>query len=176
VRAARKILSDSEHVYFVAEGAERFADEHGIELCRNEDLIIPREVERLREYQAQGESHASHLFTPELTVREALKRARASGVRTWLVADHRGVAGVVNLTRLEQGMESANRKLGDIVSDSALPHVHSDHGLDLALERMGANHVDLLPVVSRADVHKLLGVVTLPDVLASFGVRQPDSA
>src|SRR5207245_1450720 len=53
VRAARKILSDSPHVYFVAEGAERFAVEHGIPLCRNEELIIPREVERLREYQAK---------------------------------------------------------------------------------------------------------------------------
>ncbi len=67
VRTARKILSDSEHVYFVAEGAERFAADHGIELCRNEDLIIPREVERLREYQAQGASHASHLFAPEIS-------------------------------------------------------------------------------------------------------------
>jgi L-asparaginase / beta-aspartyl-peptidase len=57
VRAARKILSESPHVYFVAEGAERFAAEHGIELCRNEELVIAREVERLREYQqAQQES------------------------------------------------------------------------------------------------------------------------
>jgi L-asparaginase / beta-aspartyl-peptidase len=54
VRAARKILSDSPHVYFVAEGAERFAAEHGIALCRNEDLVIPREVARLRQYQAQA--------------------------------------------------------------------------------------------------------------------------
>ena len=52
VRAARKILSESPHVYFVAEGAEKFAAEHGIALCENEDLIIPREVERLRQYQA----------------------------------------------------------------------------------------------------------------------------
>ena len=51
VRAARKILSESPHVYFVAEGAERFAAEHGIALCKNEELIIPREVERLKEYQ-----------------------------------------------------------------------------------------------------------------------------
>src|SRR5258706_13550944 len=51
VRAARKILSESPHVYFVAEGAERFAEEHGVELCKNEDLVIAREVERLREYQ-----------------------------------------------------------------------------------------------------------------------------
>jgi L-asparaginase / beta-aspartyl-peptidase len=62
VRAARKILSESPHVYFVGEGAERFAAEHGCELCRNEDLIIPREVEHLRRYQAelaQGEKAQS---------------------------------------------------------------------------------------------------------------------
>ncbi len=63
VRAARKILSDSPHVYFVAEGAERFAEEHGIALCRNEDLIIPREVTRLREFQERvargGEDESS---------------------------------------------------------------------------------------------------------------------
>src|SRR5258708_5661447 len=53
VRAARKILSESPHVYFVAEGAERFAAEHGIALCANEELVIAREVERLREYQAK---------------------------------------------------------------------------------------------------------------------------
>src|SRR5579862_2173392 len=52
VRAARKILSESPHVYFVGGGAEKFAAEHGITLCKNEDLIIPREVERLRAYQA----------------------------------------------------------------------------------------------------------------------------
>lgn len=53
VRAARKILSESPHVYFVAEGAEKFAAQHGIPLCKNEELIIPREVERLRKYQAE---------------------------------------------------------------------------------------------------------------------------
>ena len=67
VRAARKILSDSSHVYFVAEGAERFAAEHGIALCRNEDLIIPREVARLREYQAQGSNHGNDLFAPQIS-------------------------------------------------------------------------------------------------------------
>src|SRR5215468_7847447 len=41
VRAAKKVLSDSPHVYFVGEGAERFAEEHGIQLCGNEDLVIP---------------------------------------------------------------------------------------------------------------------------------------
>src|ERR1700722_5138726 len=54
VRAARKILSDSPHVYFVGQGAEQFAAEQGIALCENQDLVIPREVERLRKYQAEA--------------------------------------------------------------------------------------------------------------------------
>ncbi|MFZ0294574.1 MAG: isoaspartyl peptidase/L-asparaginase [Candidatus Sulfotelmatobacter sp.] len=72
IRAARKILSESPHVYFVAEGAERFAAEHGIPLCRNEDLIIPREVERLRKYQQETANQEStndgnDLFAPSIS-------------------------------------------------------------------------------------------------------------
>lgn len=71
VRAARKILSESPHVYFVAGGAERFAAAHGIVLCDNEDLVIPREVERLREYQSRfkdgSEQHGNDLFAPAIS-------------------------------------------------------------------------------------------------------------
>jgi beta-aspartyl-peptidase (threonine type) len=67
IRAARKILSESPHVYFVAEGAERFAAEHGIELCDNRDLIILREVERLRAFQAKTAEQAPDLFAPTIS-------------------------------------------------------------------------------------------------------------
>jgi hypothetical protein len=33
-------------------------------------------------------------------------------------------------------------------------------------------HLDVLPVVHRADIHKLEGVVTLQDVLKAYGVDQ----
>ncbi len=67
VRAARKILSDSPHVYFVGAGAEQFAAEHGVALCRNEDLVIEREVERLREYQRAAAGHGNELFAPAIS-------------------------------------------------------------------------------------------------------------
>jgi CBS domain-containing protein len=35
---------------------------------------------------------------------------------------------------------------------------------------MGASQLDLLPVVSRANVRQLRGVVTLEDILADYGV------
>ena len=64
IRAARKILSESPHVYFVARGAERFAQEHGIELCSNDDLIIEREVQRLREAKKQAYLRMPDEFGP----------------------------------------------------------------------------------------------------------------
>ena len=54
-------------LYFVAEGAERFAAEHGIPLCKNEDLIIPREVKRLQEFQAHAADGRPDLFAPTIS-------------------------------------------------------------------------------------------------------------
>ena len=67
VRAARKILSESPHVYFVGEGAERFAAEHGIPLCENSELVIPREVERLQAFQAHAAEQVPDLFAPAIS-------------------------------------------------------------------------------------------------------------
>lgn len=54
IEAARLVLDESPHVYMVGEGAEAFAQEHGIKLCRNEELVIEREVRRLKEAQAKA--------------------------------------------------------------------------------------------------------------------------
>jgi CIC family chloride channel protein len=116
---------------------------------------------------------ASQLLPAEITVREALERVRLSEFRTWLVTDQRGVVGVINLAWLESKLaETADKKLGELVDALVFPHVHADQGLDLALERMGANQIEILPVVNRADVHKLEGVVTLRDVLDAYGVNR----
>jgi beta-aspartyl-peptidase (threonine type) len=61
IRVARLVLEKSPHVYFVAEGAEQFAREHGIELCSNEELVIEREVRRLQEAQAKSASPQNSL-------------------------------------------------------------------------------------------------------------------
>ena len=120
---------------------------------------------------------ATEYLPAEITVREALERAHSSEFRSWLVIDRRGVVGVINLSKLERELvESADKKLADLVDGFAFPHAHSDQGLDLALDRMGANQIEILPVVSRANVHKLEGIVTLRDVLDSYGVSRPAKA
>jgi chloride channel protein, CIC family len=116
---------------------------------------------------------ADQVLPAEMTVQEALQKAQSSPMRTWLVIDVRGVIGVINLSWLEkQSAENENKKLGELLNAQVFPHVHLDQGLDLALERMGANQIEILPVVNRADVHKLEGIVTLRDVLQAYGVSR----
>ena len=145
-------------------------------LAIQDGVHLPSAASRQRYGQRQVATvmhMGSESLPAEMAVREALERARSSGVRTWLVADQRGVIGVVNLSRLEQEMaEDADKKLRDLVDPMAFPHVHPDHGLDMALERMGANQLEILPVVNRGNVHKLEGIVALRDVLDSYGVSR----
>lgn len=111
------------------------------------------------------------LVASDLALEEALEHAHSSGLRTWLVVDQRGVIGVINLATLErEANEGTAKQVGELVDGINFPHAHPDQGLDLALERMGANQIELLPVVNRADVHKLEGIITLRDILDSYGV------
>jgi beta-aspartyl-peptidase (threonine type) len=49
IHAARLVLEQSPHVYFVGEGAEQFAHAHGMELIDNAELVLDRERQRLAE-------------------------------------------------------------------------------------------------------------------------------
>jgi CIC family chloride channel protein len=54
-------------------------------------------------------------------------------------------------------------------------YVHRDHSLSIALERMGAAGVEVLPVVSRANIQRQLGTVAFSDVLRAYGITEPAS-
>src|SRR5260370_16187695 len=145
-------------------------------LAVQDGLHLPKGETRQRSGRRQVGSvmqTASLLLPSEISLREVLERVRSSEARTWLVEDRRGVVGVINLARLERELAAgAEKKLGELVDALVFPHVHPDQGLDLALERMGANQIEILPVVNRSDVHKLEGIVTLRDVLNAYGVNR----
>jgi beta-aspartyl-peptidase (threonine type) len=52
VSLAREVLESSPHVLLVAAGAQRFARQRGIRLCRNRDLLVGRELERYERIRA----------------------------------------------------------------------------------------------------------------------------
>jgi beta-aspartyl-peptidase (threonine type) len=54
IQAARLVLEESPHVYFVGAGAEEFARQHGLPLIDNAELVLDRERQRLRTAQARA--------------------------------------------------------------------------------------------------------------------------
>jgi len=151
------------------------------ELAHQDGLHLPRAETRQQETQrrvSDAMREATEVLSADATVQQALEKTRSSKLRVWPVCDGSGVVGVVSLERLRQaaGEGLAGKPLGELVGAGDFPHVHIDHSLDLALHRMGASQLDLLPVVSRANVHELRGVVTLEDILAQYGVRTAGEA
>src|SRR5579862_5543378 len=57
LQLARKILEKSNHMMLIAEGAERFAKDHGIDLCKREELVSEAEWEAF--LHCSKDSHAA---------------------------------------------------------------------------------------------------------------------
>jgi CIC family chloride channel protein len=114
---------------------------------------------------------ATEILDADMTVQDAMEAVRASALHSWPVVDNSGIVGVISLSVLQNawGDNGGGRRLKEFVDAREFPHLHVDHPLSVALERMGTTHLDALPVVSRADVHKLEGVVTLQEVLSFYG-------
>ena len=142
-------------------------------LARQDGIHLPTAETRQQEGRLVGLATRppAETLSPDMTALEALGKVQFSQVNAWPVVDAKGLVGVLRLGTLQTAVAGPQPKLLDALLDRAdFPHLHVDHPLSLALERMGAHQVDALPVVSRADVHKLEGVVTLKDVLALYGV------
>ena len=130
------------------------------------------EGEQRRVARVMKEPEPSELLPAEITVHDAAERARSSKFSSWIVTDTGGVAGVISRAWLAKFMiesEDGHRPLSEMLDRTEFPHLHSDHALHLALDRMSSTHLDVLPVVSRSNVHRLEGVVSLRDVLDSYG-------
>ena len=144
-------------------------------LAEQDGIHLPvRVTSEQRKQVLQAMQPASQCLEAEESLEEAVAKIGTSGQRTWLVCDPKGLIGVITSDQLQTAVKGADSKrcVGDLVNGRDFPHLHTDHSLDLALDRMGATHTDMLPVVSRANVHQLLGVVRLHDVLKSYGVDE----
>ncbi len=150
-------------------------------LARQDGIHLPTAESRHHEGHRQvilAMRPATQILAAEMTVLEALEKIQSSESGTWLVSDDRGLIGVLSFDKLQQSATAGPepKRLKELMDGADFPHLHVDHPLSLALERMGACQVNALPVVSRANIHKLEGIVTLKDVLALYGVGTSDKA
>ena len=135
--------------------------------------------QRILQVMRSATEYLDGALPDQITVQEAAEHIGPNPSRTFLVSNANGVIGIISLTQLEKELaESPNRKIADLIDSLVFPHVHADQGMELALERMGKHQIDLLPVVNRANIHRLEGVVNLRDILDAYGVSPfpPDHA
>jgi CIC family chloride channel protein len=158
--------------YFIA---SRLQKEPIYEVLAEQDGIhLPKfgRGQQTRRQVMQVMRPAVQMLSTEETLQRALELAGGAPQRTWIVSDTRGVLGLLTREKLESAARDGNPSapVRTLLKTGEFPHVHADHPLDDALDRMGTFHLDVLPVVSRANVHQLLGVVRLQDVLEAYGV------
>jgi CIC family chloride channel protein len=159
--------------------ASRFQKEPIYDVLAHQDGIhLPTAESRATQGKRrvmQAMRAASETLDAGTKLRDASAKLQASSLSTWPVLSHQGVIGVLARETIEAAVKDGevDKTLSDLLAaGDDFPHVHADHSLHAALERMGAAHVNLLPVVSRADVHQMLGIVTLGDVLALYRVQK----
>jgi CIC family chloride channel protein len=121
-----------------------------------------------------------HVLSITDRVEDALSYLHADR-NAWPVMDGGRVAGTIALAQVEQEMAAgrSDRVLGELLpadvptpllTSDNYPHLHMDHPLDMALRRMAHSKLNVLPVVGRADLRDLKGVVSLNGILEAYGV------
>jgi CIC family chloride channel protein len=101
----------------------------------------------------------------------------------WPVTDDAGLRGMVSAQRLDQAIANGQGRelLGDLVpapgptealTQDIFPHLHADTSLDVALRKHAETGWDALPVVSRDNVRQWKGTISVPDILAAYGISE----
>ena len=146
---------------------EALAHQDGIHLPSHSTRNVPNQRTVLQIMRKTPE-----ILPAESRVQDVIEHAGTGKLRAWPVAEKDFFLGMLTTETLGCAFVDGRKELPvkDLVDALQVPHLHTDHPLHLALDRMSTYHLDVLPVVHRADIHKLEGVVTLPDVLNAYGI------
>ncbi|MGB7555841.1 MAG: chloride channel protein [Candidatus Korobacteraceae bacterium] len=138
-------------------------------LSRQDGLELPsleeeREVPLLRVEDAMRPP-VGQILKADMPLQEAQERVRGSSQEFLVV----GLGGEdwagISRAKLLDLIPNSEVRLSQVVTGT-IPYLHPDHPLDTALRVMG--EWPLLPVVHRANLQRLLGVVSLDDVMRAY--------
>lgn len=103
---------------------------------------------------------------------DAMAQVKDSHFDAWPVGDDGRFQGMVRHADLARALSLENQSatLHELIEGpETFPHAHADHPLPAVLERMGSSGLNVLPVLGRANLHELLGIIVLDDVLKAYG-------
>ncbi len=141
-------------------------------LSRQDGMDLPSMEERREEVPVHVEDamrkYQGSILNIEEPLMTAMARAEASVENFVFVED--GVGKWYGIDKAELKRQATAARAGatlrSALVNEPLPHVHPDHILEEALRRLA--DLPLLPVVNRANLHQLEGVVGLPEILQAY--------
>jgi chloride channel protein, CIC family len=115
------------------------------------------------------------LIPPETRVQTIWDTSRRNGAPAFLIGTPERLVGMVNAQQLAAAVESGHQSdpVGSLL-DHEIVHAHPDHPSETVLERL-AQSGGILPIVSRDDTQKVLGVVTFPHIMQFMRKRPATS-
>jgi CIC family chloride channel protein len=112
--------------------------------------------------------------TPIAEVRALLQRYSFRGFPV-ATKDHR-LIGMVTVTDLHQvrAPEQQQQPVLSIATTHNLLYANPDHTLNWVMEQMGERDISIVPVVTRTDPPRLVGVLTMSDIVHAFAKTKMD--
>ena len=151
-------------------------------LQHQDGLHLPGGARSRQETLTVGDAASSpaHVLTADHRFEDAVALLNTER-NAWPVTDGQRLLGMIPLAEVQSEIAAGhgNTAIGRLaaseipreeISSKNFPHVHMDQSVDVALKRMADSHVNVLPVVSRADLRDLKGIVTLNGILQAYGV------
>jgi len=141
-------------------------------LSKQDNVDLPSMEERREEHPLVVEDamqpFAGPLLSVQDSVNDALYRLEGAGGEFFFVTDGRGKWYGTTKDMLREAVLAwdSDVAVGSVLRGPPLPHVHPDHALDVALRRIG--DLPFIPVVNRADLTKLEGMVSLQGILEAY--------
>jgi chloride channel protein, CIC family len=108
------------------------------------------------------------LISPGSNMETAGDYLASQKCNAWPAGEDKTVRGLITKHAIETADSSS--LVRDLIQPDTYPYVHPDHPLGFALERMRNANVDVLPVVSRANIRELCGVISQKQILQEYGV------
>jgi CIC family chloride channel protein len=161
--------------------SQRFQEEPIYEALLHQDGIhLPSGARARTTLLMVGNAYqpAAQVLSSTETIRQAagsVDRQRGA----WAVVDSGGLRGMITAVQLDQALAAGrgDEPLANVVPEPGpvesltsanFPHVHADHTIEAALERLASSNLPVLPVVSRANIRELKGTISLEDMLAAY--------
>ena len=115
------------------------------------------------------------LVSPETSVQNLWDTSQRNDAPAFLVGTPGRLVGMVNAQQLAVAVESG--RVSDPIDSLLEPqtvHAHPDHSSETVLERL-AQSSGVLPIVSRDDAQRIVGVVTFPHIMGFMRKRPATS-